>query len=131
MSTLLSRINEIAHNEGITIGHLEKQIGASKGMLSRAIRNNTDIQAKWLQLIVDNYPAYSTSWFLTGEGKKDVLSEAAHQYLAPCPQCEQKDQRIADLLETIASLKETNATLKDLLSELKNKFSPAKVLNEP
>jgi len=121
MSTLLLRIKEIADNEGITIGYLEKQIGASKGVLSRAIKNNTDIQAKWLQLIADNYPSYSASWILTGQGEKSILSESPHPYSPLCPQCEQKDQRIADLLEIIASLKETNTSLKDLLSEMKRK----------
>ena len=51
MGNILSRIQEIALNEGITIGALERKIGASKGVLSRAINNGTDIQSKWLQII--------------------------------------------------------------------------------
>ena len=47
---------------------LEKIIGASKGVLSRAISNGTDIQTKWIQLIVENYPHYSADWLLTGRG---------------------------------------------------------------
>lgn len=72
MSTILSRIQEIASKEGITIGALERTIGASKGVLSRAINNGTDIQSKWIQIIVENYPRYSTTWLLTGKG--DMLS---------------------------------------------------------
>lgn len=68
METILSRIQKIAETEGITIGALEKQIGASKGVLYRAISNGTDIQSKWIQIIVKNYPLYSTRWLLTGEG---------------------------------------------------------------
>lgn len=68
MGNILSRIQEIALNEGITIGALERKIGASKGVLSRAINNGTDIQSKWLQSMVENYPAYSTRWLITGEG---------------------------------------------------------------
>lgn len=68
MSNLLSRIQEIASNEGITIGAMERTIGASKGVLSRAINNSTDIQAKWLQIISDNYPHYSADWLLSGRG---------------------------------------------------------------
>ena len=59
MSTVLERIALIAENENITIGKLEKIIGASKGVLSRALANNTDIQAKWITNIVENYPQYS------------------------------------------------------------------------
>lgn len=68
MGNILSRIQEIASNEGITIGAMERTIGASKGVLSRAINNGTDIQAKWLSIIVENYPRYSTGWLLTGLG---------------------------------------------------------------
>lgn len=67
MGNILSRIQEIALNEGITIGAIEKKIGASKGVLSRAINNGTDIQAKWIQYIVENYPQYSTDWLITGQ----------------------------------------------------------------
>lgn len=69
MISLLDRISEIAKLEGISIGALEKRIGASKGVLSRAIQNKTDIQAKWLSRIVENYPLYSADWLLSGEGK--------------------------------------------------------------
>ena len=68
MKTLLDRISEIAQAEGISIGALERQIGASKGVLSRAIQNSTDIQAKWLSKIVENYPLYSGDWLLSGSG---------------------------------------------------------------
>ena len=68
MATLLERISQIAQNEGITIGALERAIGASKGVLSRAIQNDTDIQAKWLTKLVENYPQYSADWLLSGVG---------------------------------------------------------------
>ena len=68
MGNILSRIQEIAINEGITIGALEKRIGATKGVLSRAINNGTDIQSKWIQVLVENYPLYSAEWLLTGKG---------------------------------------------------------------
>lgn len=76
MGNILSRIQEIASSEGITIGAMERTIGASKGVLSRAINNGTDIQAKWLSIIVENYPQYSTEWLLTGAGSmlKDDLN---------------------------------------------------------
>lgn len=69
MGKILSRIKVLADNEGITIGALERSIRASKGVLSRAITNNTDIQSKWLEIIAENYPHYSAQWLLTGEGE--------------------------------------------------------------
>lgn len=68
MCKILPRIQQIAQHEGITIGAMERSIGASKGVLSRAIANGTDIQAKWIEAIVENYPRYSEEWLLTGRG---------------------------------------------------------------
>lgn len=82
MCKILSRIQQIASSEGVTIGAMERTIGASKGVLSRAIANGTDIQSKWLMSIVENYPQYSGDWLLTGQGEmlkadKESQSEKA------------------------------------------------------
>ena len=69
MSNILERIQEISEKEGLTITAFERSIGASKGVLSRAINNGTDIQSKWIQTIVENYPQYSSRWLLTGRGE--------------------------------------------------------------
>lgn len=69
MCKILPRIQQIADNEGVKIGAIERAIGASKGVLSRAIANGTDIQSKWIQAIVEIYPQYSGEWLLTGEGE--------------------------------------------------------------
>lgn len=68
MCKILPRVQQIASNEGITISVMERTIGASKGVLSRAIAKGTDIQSKWLGVIVEKYPQYSGEWLLTGEG---------------------------------------------------------------
>lgn len=73
MKNILSRIEAISKKEGLTITAFERTIGASKGVLSRAINNGTDIQSKWIQTIVENYPLYSPRWLLTGEG--DMISQ--------------------------------------------------------
>lgn len=69
MGNILSRIEELAKSENLTIGALERSIGASKGVLSRAIANGTDIQSKWIQLIVENFPQYSAEWLLAERGE--------------------------------------------------------------
>lgn len=79
MSNILSRIEEIAKTEGLSITAFERTIGASKGVLSRAINNGTDIQSKWIQTIVENYPRYSPKWLLTGVGEmfEDIVKPDA------------------------------------------------------
>lgn len=120
MSTVLSRIQELASNEKITIGALERRIGASKGVLSRAINNSTDIQSKWIQNIVENYPQYSAQWLLTGEGpmlKTDPESSSGSETVTVSREAwdiikrqaeslERKDAQISDL---ISILKKINA----------------------
>ena len=68
MRDILRRILEISKSEGVSIGAIERKIGASKGVLSRAIANGTDIQSKWIQSVVENYPQYSAEWLLIGKG---------------------------------------------------------------
>ncbi|MBQ7413844.1 MAG: S24 family peptidase [Prevotella sp.] len=68
MDNILSRIEEISRKEGLTLTAFERSIGASKGVLSRAVKYGTDIQSKWIQTIVENYPQYSPLWLLTGKG---------------------------------------------------------------
>lgn len=68
MNRILERIQYIAESENISLTALEAKIGASKGVLSRALKNNTDIQSKWITALVENYPLYNISWLITGQG---------------------------------------------------------------
>lgn len=115
MGNILSRIQEIASNEGITIGALERTIGASKGVLSRAINNGTDIQSKWLQLIVENYPHYSAEWILKGVGDMTIATHTTHNIPIQQPSGDsnallmlirEKDTVIKEQAEEIGRLKE-------------------------
>ncbi|MBF4519434.1 hypothetical protein IRZ71_24080 [Flavobacterium sp. ANB] len=68
MNILLENIKILAENENISISKLEKEIGSSQAVLSRAIAKNTDIQAKWVLKIAEKYPQYSCDWLLKKEG---------------------------------------------------------------
>lgn len=107
MARILDRIQTLAQTEGITIGSLERKIGASKGVLSRAINNGTDIQSKWIQQIVEIYPQYSTRWLLTGEGP---IFDKQESYDA--------DQEYPHLLDIIRSQAEEIGRLKEQIRQL-------------
>lgn len=128
MSKILFRIQQIAQNEGITIGALERVIGASKGVLSRAIANGTDIQSKWLQILVDNYPKYSAEWIISGKGQmiKDTIKESIAKEPAPVygeinnpfyQLYKEKDQEVNRLNQEIGALKSEVEHLKNLLRQ--------------
>ncbi|WP_104383643.1 hypothetical protein [Sphingobacterium sp. HMA12] len=77
MSSILKRIKIVSEKEGISVSALEASIGASKGVFTRALANNTDVQAKWLVNLAEKYPQYSSEWLLRGEGEmlKPVLAK--------------------------------------------------------
>jgi hypothetical protein len=78
MEDFFKRIDEIIDNEDINITTLEQLIGASKGVLSRAKRNNTSISIEWVINIVEKYRQYDANWLLLGEGemlKKSTKSD--------------------------------------------------------
>ena len=80
MEDFFKRIGEIVDNEGINITTLEQLIGASKGVLSRAKRNNTSISIEWVIKIVEKFRQYDANWLLLGEGemfKKSTKSDDA------------------------------------------------------
>lgn len=68
MENVLDRIAQIAVQERVSITSLELKIGASKGVLSRALAKKTDISTKWISAIVENYPHYNATWLLSGKG---------------------------------------------------------------
>ncbi|WP_347066071.1 S24 family peptidase [Flavobacterium sp. WV_118_3] len=72
---VLDVFSQIANSEGITIYKLEQKIGASKGVLSKAIANSTDIQCKWLIKLVETFPQYNPNWILTGKGEMTTNEE--------------------------------------------------------
>lgn len=95
MCKILPRLKDIADHEGITIGALERAIGASKGVISRAIANGTDIQSKWIQAVVENYPQYSPAWLLTGEGEMFKTNHSSqHNSVGEMPIVEYTDNDI-------------------------------------
>jgi cell division protein FtsB len=142
MERILDRIEKTAKNEGIKIAYLEKTIGASKGVLSRAINNKTDIQAKWIQSIVENYPLYSESWLLTGRGEmlkaNTTVINVEEKKPTPAPVSEPGEatalysmfmERCENLARESGQLKAENGRLNTENEQLKNENEQLKSQN--
>jgi phage repressor protein C with HTH and peptisase S24 domain len=69
MSKIVERIALILENKGLSVRAFEINIGASNGMIGRAIAKNTDISAQWLSKIIEIYPDVNANWLLTGKGE--------------------------------------------------------------
>ncbi len=72
MDSILKIFQEVAENEGLKIGTLERAIGASKGVISRAINNGSDVQSKWFQALVEKYPHYDYQKMLLGNPPQEI-----------------------------------------------------------
>ena len=58
MAKIIERVAKIIEIEGISVNSMENLIGASKGVLGKAIAKNTDIQAKWVSVIAEKFEAF-------------------------------------------------------------------------
>jgi transcriptional regulator with XRE-family HTH domain len=136
MSSIIERIAELAQNEGITITSLERKIGASNRVLSRALSKGTDIHAKWLQVIADIYPLYSESWLLTGRGsmlKQEPVSPLIDEKVPNAEKLEEENKRLRQMTDTIIKtlkqlneIREENQELRKEIKILRNELNPQK-----
>lgn len=104
---MIERLNEFIRSQGLTTIEFERKISASDGVIRKSIRNNTDIQSKWLVKIAENYPILDMNWLLTGEGSMYRLPAVMNE--APPPDRDEvvkllrekvaDQQRIIDLLD--------------------------------
>lgn len=113
MSIVLENIRHLIVNEGITVSKLEQIIGASQGVLSRAMSNNSDIQLKWILKLVENYPEYSCEWLLKNEGPMiRVVDNENFQISFGVDEDEKGYKKLAEAQqETIESLKKVISLL--------------------
>lgn len=122
MYSILDAFINIADNQQISITKLEQQLGASKGVLSRAISKDSDIQSKWIMKLVENYPQYNTEWILTGNGpmlknnrsNNNMVTEPVPSYRKTTdPIQETQNIPLFDLTATMGLLPKTNGAFDD------------------
>lgn len=131
---MINRIKEFIENENISIRAFEQKIGASNGLIRKAIANETDIQSKWISAIVENYPQINPEWLLTGRGEMLVSKEPVPDYNRPKitpsiasgvtatygvgPQVPASDKRNEDLIEVIKEQQKIIAAQQHTISEM-------------
>lgn len=69
MENILQRIKQYADYHNISIRSIEASIWASNGVISNAIKKNSDIQSKWVSIIIEFYKDINPTWLLTGKGE--------------------------------------------------------------
>lgn len=86
METILDRIIKIAEKEGMSLTALERQLDTGKGTLTKAVKNNSDLNSKWLEKIAENFPQYDPRWILSGElpmkrENPEIAAESKIEYI--------------------------------------------------
>lgn len=105
MNKILKIFERLAKKENITMTMLESRLGASKGVLTKAIANNSDIQSKWLLKLLEAYPNYNLDWLINNEGypdkqkadKKKMFTQKMKQDKDEC--AKQVDQLTSEIKE--------------------------------
>lgn len=124
---MTERLTQFTEAIGISIRAFEQQIGASNGLIRKAITNKTDIQSKWLTSIAENYPQINMDWLLTGKG--EMLKESPTSGIKIGNKNKGvsigntlKDSNISYGTESLASLNLENQFLKKEVDHLKDKL---------
>lgn len=120
MCKILSRIKTLADSEGISIGAIERAIGASRGVISKAITKGTDIQSKWLELICEKFPQYSPIWLLTGEGKMLRETPESIEKASTAPPESALEKVIAQDTQKLSHNETDNPVITQLIRELRD-----------
>lgn len=81
---MIERLAYFIEFEKISVRAFEQKIGTSNGLIRKAISNNTDIQSKWIQTIIDNFPQLNIEWLFTGKGS--MLKDQPDALLLADPQ---------------------------------------------
>lgn len=86
---MIQQVAQFIDSLGVSVRSFEIKIGASNGLIRRAINNQTDILSKWMTVIVENYPQINPEWLLTGKGRMLRSTENKHEVkdvVSPDPQ---------------------------------------------
>lgn len=94
------RLKIIVDTENVSINKFEDKIGASRGVIAKTLRSKTDINAKWIIAIKENFPQYSLDWLLVGNGAMLCSHIEANNTFA-MQMIEKKDETIKKLERTI------------------------------
>ncbi len=116
---MINRIKQFIEYLKVNVRDFEIRINASDGTIRRAIKNNTDIQAKWLVSITENYPLLSAEWLLRGEGSMLKNEPNSTTIGGENTQTDSNNSIILSLIQQNGDLREEVGRLKAELERLK------------
>ena len=76
---IAERLNQYISNKGVSLYAFENKIGASRGSISKAIKNNANIGSNVLENILTCYPDLNPVWLLQGIGEMILKEKPYHK----------------------------------------------------
>lgn len=105
------RLKLIIDIQKISINKFEDSIGASRGVIAKALRLKTDISSKWVVAIKENYPQYSLDWLMLGKGEMlDNGSSKKIEYNFTKEHIEQSGTLVKQRIKQVLSAFDSNPT---------------------
>jgi hypothetical protein len=123
LEKITDRIKDIITNERISVRQMEIAIGCSNGVLSKAIKQGTDISAVWVSKIIEKYKIYNPGWLLTGIGEMIIIKEENSKEELKPPENNYFSQLLDTKNELIASLRQQIQIQADYINNLKESSS--------
>lgn len=69
------RVGQYLEKKGISYYAFENSLGASRGSISKAVKEGKSIGSNVLETIMNTYPDINPNWLLTGQGEMFVANE--------------------------------------------------------
>lgn len=104
MSSIVSRLHTYIKFRNLSIRKFEMAVGMSNGALSKAIKNGTDIQTKYLDSIFSEFPELNPGWLASGQGEMIINSSQVQE---PAVNYLNTGQSQKKLLQVLASPSQT------------------------
>ena len=79
MGKILLRIHQFADSQGLSIREIERNTNTTNGVISKAIKNGSEIGSDKVENFLQSYSEVSAEWLLRGEGemlKKEVSPDS-------------------------------------------------------
>lgn len=121
MSNILDIIQSYLAENHISIRSFEQSIGASNGVISRALKKHTDIQSKWMSNIFDVYPEIKRRIMKEGQLEAGIVEDPGVEY--------KKRNEILEIVEMIQASPDNQELYSLLKSEILELIDEVESLN--
>lgn len=113
---IIERLSQYVDCQGENFNKLSEKIEVSNSYFSKMLKNKANIGEDILRKILLYYEKLNPDWLILGIGNMERISFKPN-IASKCYSCQEKNERIKELKETIAILKDHIALMKEVKNE--------------